>query len=230
MAEKRSVSMPVIFQFTLVMLVAVLALGFVQTTTDQADERTALQMILSDLERDSVELTAQLSRGHRTEAAVMSLLRSQDRDPPIDSVIGTMVSLFYFTAYEQLKAGYLNLLNAGRLTVISDADLRQSVVDYFEITHPYMWRFHEIYMDLYWALKEATAPYMRMVPEPEGDVFVQSFRVEMARPWAEMMADPMVLFYLEQIGGAGSQYAVRLAPALERNAELRAAILGELGM
>jgi hypothetical protein len=211
-------------------MAAVLVAGFLQANADLADERTALQMILSDLETDSVELTAQLSRGHRTEQAVLWLLRNINRDVPVDSVLGGMSTLFYYTSYEQVRVGYLNLLNAGRLTVIRDGDLRQDVVDYYELTQPYMWQFHEKYMVSYKELNDITKPYIRMIPEPEGDIFNQNFHMEMVRPWAEMKADYRFLAGLENIGAVGSQFGIRLGPALEHNAELRSAIRAELGM
>ena len=230
MDEKRITSARVGTQFVLVLMAVVFLVGFIQVSGDRADERTALQMILADLETDSVELTAQLNRGHRTERGAMWILRNIDRDVPVDSVIGGLTPLFYYTAYEQVQAGYLNLLYAGRLTVISDPELRQGVVDYFERTHPYMWQFYALYMDIYKEFKETTAPYMRFVPEPEGDVFVQNFHTEMVRPWNEMKVDTRFLYKLEELGAAGSQFGIRLGPALERNAELRAAIRQELGM
>jgi hypothetical protein len=229
MSDDRTPSTKRGIQFVLVLMAVIMALGFVQVTGDRADERTALQMILADLETDSAELTAQLNRGHTTETAVMWVLRNIDRELPVDSVIAGISPLFYYTAYEQVQAGYLNLLYAGRLTVIRDPDLRQGVVDYFEQTHPYMWQFHAMYMDIYKEFKETTAPYIRFVPEPEGEVFVQSFHTEMVRPWEEMKADTDFRYKLEEIGAAGSQFGIRLGPALERNAELRAAIRQELG-
>jgi hypothetical protein len=217
-------------QFFLVLVAVVVVLGFVQATGDRADERTALQMILADLETDSVELTAQLNRGHTTERAVLWILRNLDREPPVDSVIRGLSPLYYYTAYEQVRAGYLNLLYAGRLTVIRNPELRQGVVAYFERTHPYMWQFYAMYMDIYREFKETTAPYIRFVPEPEGEVLAQNFHVEMVRPWAEMKADTDFLYKMEELGGTGSQFGVRLGPALERNAELRVAIRQELGL
>ena len=44
------------------------------------------------------------------------------------------------------------------------------------------------------------------------------------------MADTDFLYKIEELGGTGSQFGVRLGPALERNAELRAAIRQELGL
>jgi hypothetical protein len=103
-----------------------MAVGFVQVSVDQADERTALQMILVDLETDSVEMAAMINRGHRSENAVMWVLRNQDL--PQDSILTGMMTLFYYTSYQQVRAGYDNLLNAGRLTVISNPELLQSLV------------------------------------------------------------------------------------------------------
>ena len=114
--------------------------------------------------------------------------------------------------------------------MISNPELRQSVVDYFERTHPYMWQFQAMYMDNYREFKETTAPYIRFVPEPEGEVLVQSFHTELVRPWAEMRADIDFLYKAEELGAIGSQFGVRLGPALERNAELRGATRQELGM
>jgi hypothetical protein len=201
--------------------------GFVQVARDQADERTALQMILADLETDSAELTSLLNRGHTAEGAVMWTLRNLDLPP--DSIMSGLTPLFYYTSYQQVRAGYLNLLNAGRLTVIGDPELRQGIVDYYEVTQPYMREFYDIYMEVYREFKETTAPYLFAEAQPEGDVFVRSFRMEWVQPWSQMKSDAHFRYKLGEIGGAGSQFAVRLGPALERNAELRAAIRGELG-
>lgn len=218
------------FPIVLSVLAVVLVFGFVRVRVDQADETTALQMILADLETDSAELTSLLNRGHTSERSVLYALRAVDRDLPADSVIRGLTPLFYYTSYQQVRAGYLNLLNAGRLTVIGDPELRQGVVDYYEQLQPYMKEFYDMYMVIYREFKESTAPYFNTMAEPEGDVFVQSFRMEMVRPWSEMKADSHFLYKLSEIGAAGSQFAVRLGPALERNAELRAAVRGELGM
>ena len=45
-----------------------------------------------------------------------------------------------------------------------------------------------------------------------------------------MNSDPYFRYKLSEIGAAGSQFAFRLEPVLERNGELRAAIQAELGM
>lgn len=214
----------------LLLVGALAAVGFVQANSDLADERTALEMIHSDLERDSAELAAMLNRGHRTERWVMWILRNLESDLPEDSIMGGLIPLFYYSNYEQMRAGYMNLLNAGRLTVISDPGLRQSVVDYFEYANPFMWQFFEMYMKVYQEFKETTAPYIRSLPDGDGDVFVQNFRVEFTRPWDEMKTDPHFIYKMTELGAVGSQWAVRIGPVLERNAELRTAIEEELGM
>jgi hypothetical protein len=209
-------------------MAAVMVVGFVQVSMDQADERTALQMILADLETDSVEMAAMLNRGRIADSNVLWTLRNMDAEP--DSIMTRLVRLFYYTSYQQVRAGYDNLLNAGRLTVISDPDLRQSLVRYYQVTHPYMWEFYDMYMDIYREFKETTAPYIVFDVEPEGETFRTSFRTEWVRPWSEMRSDPHFRYKLAELGGAGAQFAFRLGPALERNAELRAAIQAELGM
>lgn len=229
MADQHKPSIRRSLQLVSVLAVAVLAVGFVQTRSDLADERAALQMILADLETDSVELTAQLNRGHTAERSVMWVLRNLEREMPVDTVLRGLMPLFYYTSYEQVEAGYRNLLNAGRLTVIRNPELRRSVVDYFERSHPYMWQFHEMYMKVYQEFKETTGQYVHMMPDPEGDVFAQNFHVDMVRPWAEMKADEEFLYKMTELGGIGSQFGIRIGQVLERNAELRGAIQEELG-
>jgi hypothetical protein len=214
--------------FGLAFLAMAVFVGFLQVSRDLADERTALQMILADLETDSAEMTAMLNRGHTAERAVMWTLRNQDLPP--DSIMRGLVPLFYYTSYQQVKAGYLNLLNAGRLTVISNSELRQRLVDYYEVTHPYMWEFYTMYMKIYGEFKETTAPFIFTEVEPEGEAFRTSFRMEWVRPWSEMRSDPHFRYKLSEIGAAGSQFAFRLEPVLETNGELRTAIRAELGM
>jgi hypothetical protein len=228
MANQPTPSSRKVLSFTLIFVAAVVLVGFVQVSRDQADERTALQMILADLVTDSAEMTAMINRGHRTENAVMWVLRNPDL--PQDSIMTGMMTLFYYTSYQQVRAGYDNLLNAGRLTVISNPELLQSLVRYYEVTHPYMWEFYDMYMKIYGEFKETTAPYIFMDAEPEGEAFRTSFRMEWVRPWSEMRSDPHFRYKLGEIGGAGSQFAYRLEPALERNGEIRAAIQAELGM
>ncbi|MGD2120709.1 MAG: hypothetical protein PVJ76_03150 [Gemmatimonadota bacterium] len=228
MAEKPSPSFRNGLSIGLVLMAVVVLVGFVQVSRDQADERTALQMILTDLETDSVEMAAMLNRGHTAERAVMWILRNQDM--PQDSIMSGLTPLFYYTSYQQVRAGYDNLLNAGRLTVISSSELRQELVRYYEVTHPYMREFYDGYMKTYGEFKETTAPYIFTEVEPEGETFRTSFRMEWVRPWSEMKSDPHFRYKLMEIGASGSQFAFRLEPVLERNAELRAAIRGELGM
>lgn len=228
MAHQSRTSVPKALPFFLALTFLAVGVGFVQTAHDQADERTALQMILADLQTDSVELTAVLNRGHTAERAVLWTLRNMDM--PQDSILAGLTPLFYYTSYQQVQAGYRNLLNAGRLTVIGDAELRQALVDYYEVTMPYMWEFYAMYMEVYREFKESTAPYIFGEAQPDGDVLVRSFRMEWVRPWSEMRSDPLFRYKLTEIGAAGSQFAVRLEPALERNAELRAAIQAELDM
>jgi hypothetical protein len=103
-------------------------------------------------------------------------------------------------------------------------------VRYYEVTHPYMWEFYEMYMEVYREFKETTGPYIFTDVEPEGDTFRTSFRMEWVRPWSEMQADPHFRYKLTEIAAAGSQFAFRLEPVLEGNGELRAAIQEELGM
>jgi hypothetical protein len=228
MADHRTPSFRKGFSFVLALMAVVIVLGFVQVSVDQADESTALQMILADLQTDSVEMTAMINRGHTAERAVLWTLRNQDL--PQDSIMGGLVPLFYYTSYQQVRAGYQNLLNAGRLSVIGNAELRQSLVDYYEVTHPYMWEFYAMYMKIYGEFKESTAPYLFTEVEPEGETFRTAFRMEWVRPWTEMKSDPYFRYKLSEIAAAGSQFAFRLEPVLERNGELRAAIRAELGM
>jgi len=212
----------------LALMAIVMFVGFVQVSRDQADERTALQMILADLETDSVEMAAMINRGHTAERAVMWVLRNQDM--PQDSIMNGLVPLFYYTSYQQVRAGYDNLLNAGRLTVISNPELRERLVHYYEVIHPYMWEFYDGYMKTYVEFKETTAPYIFTEVEPEGETFRTSWRMEWVRPWSEMRANPDFRYKLTEIAASGSQFAFRLEPVLEGNGELRAAIQAELGM
>lgn len=228
MADQPTPSFRKGLSFALVFIAVVVLVGFVQVSGDQADERTALQMILADLVTDSAKMTAMINRGHIAENAVMLVLRNQDL--PQDSIMTGLTPLFYYTSYQQVRAGYDNLLYAGRLTVISNPELLQSLVRYYEVTHPYMWEFYDMYMKIYGEFKETTAPYIFMEVEPEGEALRTSFRMEWVRPWSEMRSDPHFRYKLGEIGAAGSQFAYRLEPVLERNREIRAAIQAELGM
>ncbi|MBT8396683.1 MAG: hypothetical protein HKO65_16455 [Gemmatimonadetes bacterium] len=216
------------FSFVMVMLAVVLVVGFVQVSVDQADERTALQMILADLETDSVEMTAVRNRGQATDERVLWILRNMDA--PQDSIRPRLMNLFYYTSYQQVRTGYDNLLNAGRLTVITHPELRQELVRYYEVTHPYMWEFYEMYMTVYREFKETTAPYLFMGAEREGEALRTSYTMEWVRPWSEMKSDPHFRYKLSEIGVGGSQFAFRLDSVLETNAELRATIQAEMGM
>jgi hypothetical protein len=71
MAGQLSFSFRKGLSFFAVMLAFVMVVGFVQVSMDQADERTALQMILSDLETDSVEMAAMLNRSRIADANVL---------------------------------------------------------------------------------------------------------------------------------------------------------------
>ncbi len=228
MADQPTSSFRKGFSFVLILLPVVAVLGFVRVSVDQADERAALQMILADLETDSVEMTGVRNRGRATDRRVLWILRNQDAHP--DSVKPRIINLFYYSSYQQVRVGYDNLLNAGRLTVISDPELRQSLVRYYEVTHPYMWEFYDMYMKVYREFKETTAPYIVIDAEPEGETFRTSFRSEWVRPWSEMRSDPHFRYKLTEIGLGGAQFSYRLDSVLEENGGLRAAIQAELGM
>lgn len=228
MADHRTPTFRKGFSFVLVLMGVVMVVGFVQVSVDQADERTALQMILADLQTDSAEMAGVRGRGLATDQRVLWILRNMDA--PQDSIRPRLINLFYYNSYQQVRAGYDNLLNAGRLTVISDPELRQSLVRYYEVTHPYMWEFYDMYMEIYKEFKESTAPFIVFDVEPEGETFRTSFRTEWVRPWSEMRADQHFRYKLTEIGGAGAQFSYRLESVLERNGELRAAIQAELGM
>jgi hypothetical protein len=185
-------------------------------------------MILADLETDSSRMTAFQNRGRSTDQRVLWILRNLDA--PQDSIQPRIINLFYYSSYQQARAGYDNLLNAGRLTVISDPDFRQDLVQYYEVAHPYMWEFYTMYMEVYREFKETTAPYIATGAQPEGDTFRNSFTVDWIRPWSDMRDDVHFRYKLTELGASGSQFAIRLEPVLERNGELRAAIRAELGM
>jgi hypothetical protein len=228
MADQPSLSFKKGLSFVVVMLAVVTVVGFVQVSVDQADERTALQMILADLETDSVEMTGVRNRGRSTDERVLWIL--QNLDAPQDSVRPRIINLFYYFSYQQARAGYENLLNAGRLTVISNPELRQRLVRYYELTHPYVWEFYDMYMNTYEEFKVTTAPFIGFGADPEGETYRTSYRVEWVRPWSEMKSDADFRFQLAEMGGVGAQFSYRMDGVLARNGELRAAIQAELGL
>ena len=196
---------------------------------DRTDERLALQEILADLEADSVELAAQFKRQQQANAAVLWTLRNVERDPPADTLLSGMTPLFYYTSYEAVSSGYRGLRDSGRLPLIRTVEIRRKVVDYYEVTQPYMKSFYDDFLAQYTEFKGTTAPYIRLIPDSVGDVFAESFDPVLVRPWRAMREDYRFLYETEELGTIVSTFALRIGPALEKNSELRGLIRDVIG-
>ncbi len=195
---------------------------------DRADERLALEEIADDLATDSVELAAQLGKTLSTDQAVLWLLRHLGEDLPNDSVMAHYSPLHFYASYEQVRSGFAGLRDAGRLSIIQDATLRRDLVQYYEVTQPYMTQFYEMYMHTYTNLRDASAPHLRMVPDSVGDTFRSSFSFRFERPWREVSSDKSLVYRIEMMGHLASVFALRIGPALEANSHLRGRIHGTL--
>jgi hypothetical protein len=213
-------------EFIVVLAGLTFALLFVDWREDRSAESLALQEIVADLEADSVELAAQFNRTQRTQEAVLWILRNRESNLPGDSIFRRTNILNYYTSYEQVSAGYRGLRESGRLSIIRDPELRRQLIQYYEITQPYMKQFYDMYMVAYKEFGEAAAPYVRLVPNPTGDVFVQNFEPHYVRPWREANADYRYIHKVEMIGAIASQFGIRVEPVLATNSELRAAVRG----
>ena len=216
-------------EFVVVLAGVCLALLFIEWREDRADGKEALQEILADLEADSVGLAGQIRMTSRTEERVLWLLRNRDSDLPGDSIFRGTGILNYYSHYEQVTAGYEGLKGSGRLSIVRDPELRRQLIRYYENTQPYMMEFHDMYMRAHWDFSEAQAGYVRIVPDPTGEVLNQNFEFHYVRPWSEANADDLFMRRIELMGAIASQFGIRLEPALASNAELRAAIQEALG-
>jgi hypothetical protein len=204
--------------------IALLADDWRDYRNDRSDERVALEEILRDLETDSLELAAQYGRMRVTERSSLWLLRHASGDPPVDSIIRRTSSLFFFNPYRQVSSGYGSLRDSGRLSIILDTELRRSIVEYFEVSQPYVKQYYDMYMLIYREWKESSAPHVRFVPPSTGNILIDGLEIRFTRSWGAMNADPEYINKIEEIGATASQFRINLETILARSGALRASI------
>lgn len=93
--------------------IALLADDWRDSRNDRAEEKTALEEVMTDLEADSVDLATQGRMLRRTEEAALWLLRRTQDHPPPDSINRRVTRLFFYATYEPLSAGYTGLRDSG---------------------------------------------------------------------------------------------------------------------
>jgi len=198
-----------------------------QSQEERRREKSALTEMLADLHTDSLDLATMLRSAQRwDQAAVWVGRNAENRELPEDSVRAGLRPLFFTSLYQPMRSAYTGLRSSGQLWLIRDEDIRRLVVDYYEVSQPYMLQFtegsepsyHLPFLEasrqwVFWAVDSA-ATSMRD----------ESGRLELRESWGEIAGDPVFLSAVTSLGMFGATFALRIPGVLEKNGDLRSAI------
>ena len=203
-----------------------------QSQEEMRREKSALTEMLADLQADSVDLASMLGSAQRWDQGAVWLLKNAETwDLPEDSVRAGIRPLFFSSLYQPLRSAYTGLRSSGQLWLIRDEDIRRLVVNYYEVSQPYMLQF-----------TEAAGPYYQMPfleASRESNFFTddsaatslraESGRLELRKPWGEIAGDPVFFSTVTSLGLFGATFALRIPGVLEKNGDLRREIREYLG-
>jgi hypothetical protein len=198
-----------------------------QSQEEKRRERSALTEMMADLQTDSLDLETMLRSARRWDAAAVWVLRNVDRrDVPEDSVRAGLRPFFFTALYQPIRSAYTGLRSSGQLWLIRDESIRRLVVDYYEVSQPYMLQFTEGAEPSYHLpfLEASRELVVWKVDSTATSMRDESGRLEPRRPWGEIAGDPDFLSTATSLGMFGATFALRIPPVLEKNGALRNSI------
>jgi hypothetical protein len=205
---------------------SLLAEDWRQGRENRERESEFLIEISQDLTRDSTELQSLLTQMESWDAASLWANRNDGQTSmPRDSVFRYLRRFGIISFYQPVRSGYLSIRDAGLLHLLSDDDVRRGIVDYYEISQPYIEQFFGMVFDGWDRWYRISAPHIDWVaPEDSESMWVTVRNGVVTSTWAEILADDSMRAHMDWAGLIGGNTASRIRQALDRNSALRKAI------
>lgn len=189
---------------------------------DRETEKAALVEILRDLEADSSALAAQRRRMRLQNDAALWAQGHFGMEVPGDSALSAVRNLWYFTRYQPVRSGYVGLRDSGQMALIVDPSLRQGVVDYYEVSQPYMLQSSDYYWQLRDRFTESLFEDVLLIGDTAAEeIFPSGFALELGRPWQEFSDEIEFRNRLMAFGAFASNWGVRIEGVQEANRTLK---------
>lgn len=198
---------------------------------DRQDEARALSEFLADLEADSSSLSGlQMNLDIHDTSGMWVHQHLDDFESDPDSAALMLLAIFEWEAYQAPQATYAGLRSSARLALIRDPNLRRGLTHYYEERQPHLIQYYEAYNALWVDFRRAISRDVRFSYSPQAKSFseFQGAELLLTTPWADFPTDPMVRYYIDEMGVLAAIASVAIAEAQVENARLRAAIRSQL--
>ena len=213
--------------------VGLLADDWRQSREDRADERSALEEMLADLEADAEGISAFAGEMRDDDInAFWIRMRLGRADVSVDRAATAIRRIFNNYTYSPPRATYAGLRSTGRLVLIQDDAIRRRVTRYYEEEQDRLIWYYQAHNDYWRGFREAVGQdWVLEYPEDQRDYTPREgigFGLRLQMPWAEFPTDPKALYYLDEMGVIATVARGNAASVLESNFELQELIRGHL--
>ena len=233
--QRKSVLARVFGEFLLIfagVIIALMADDARQDWEQRGATAAAVQLLLDDLVRDSVQLHLTLSAGVDAALATSTLIGSTDRSNlPQDSVSWAFRTHATMSPYLPVRATFDLLLDQDGLRHIGDLTLQSQIARYFEQVQGGVIANHEMFMRAYWDLGQKLASHTSPNAPTIDDALATPWnRIarRLTTPWDELRQDNELMTYVWHRHSSWLVLQNRLRNAIAQNVELRAAIAATL--
>ena len=194
-----------------------------QTRDDMARQEAFLAAMHVDLIADSGEIAAQARISERWDRAAQWLDQSRHRTRvPADSLRDALAAFGIIAFYQPVSSAYVGLRDAGQLPLIRDNELRDAIVEYYEVVQPYMSQWFELNSTNWQDWSRLAPRYLDYVGVPnDSTIFQALFRPKLTGRWSDFVADDEVRGLTEIMGMMAGNTRARIQPVLRSNNDLR---------
>ena len=157
--------------------------------------------------------TGLLSGSIRVDTDLASLL-THSRDA---------LATFGFTAfYQPVSSAYIGFRDAGQLPLIRDDELRDAIVDYYEVRQPYMVQWFDLNHANWRDWSMVVPRYLDYEGSARDSTMFQALpRPKLTGRWSDFVADDEVRGLAEIMGMMAGNTRARIQPVFKRNKDLR---------
>ena len=196
---------------------------------DRAREHEVLQDIVADLKRDSIELAVMSARMVEWDEAAVWVNTHADL-PRVreDSAMAHLKVIGQIPFYQPVSSAYSGLRDAGLLYLIEDSQLRNRIVNYFEVQQPFMNQFFAVTHAGWRRWYIITAGHIDWVVPPGSNSIWATLENGELQSWQAFVEDPVVMNHVDWAGLIGANTALRIGQVQRVNVDLRSTVASYL--
>jgi hypothetical protein len=181
---------------------------------DRRDEYEALAGFRADLRTDSADLHNTRNQLARYDERAAWINRRVGVATPTDSAEAAVRSMFFFSLYQPVRTTYVGLRDSGQVGLLSDQDLRRDLINYYEVSQPYMLQFHALLASLHQQVVDAALEVGDLVPEADATT-LHSPPYRLNRPWHSIPRESEFVDEVLYRAATAAQWAIRIDSVLE---------------